>query len=271
MKPDDDRTAASAPAHRSRWRRFSPSMGWKAFWSEILIVVLGVAIALAASEAVEDWSWKAKVRDGEARLRGDTERVFVWGAEYYATQPCFEAQLDRLAQRVMESGTTLTPAPVYSDFTAPTPVNPRFVLRMPTRPWRFPVWEALVANGTATHFSQRRQAIYSSLDYSIAAARSYRDESIRLLGRLIALSYPAQLDAAARREYLVDIETLRQLNFSTMISVQQQMSVMLREGVTPTPESVDASLKDSGTVKFCKEHGLPLADWREVKPTPPSR
>ena len=26
-------------------------MGWKAFWSEILIVVLGVAIALAANEA----------------------------------------------------------------------------------------------------------------------------------------------------------------------------------------------------------------------------
>jgi hypothetical protein len=32
----------------SHWRRFSPSMGWKAFSSEILIVVIGVAIALGA-------------------------------------------------------------------------------------------------------------------------------------------------------------------------------------------------------------------------------
>lgn len=267
MTPADDH----APAHRSRWRRFSPSMGWKAFWSEILIVVLGVAIALAAGEAVEDWSWKAKVRDGEARVRGDTERVFVWGAETYATQPCVEAQLDRLAQRVMESGTTLTPAPVYSESTAPIPAKPRFVLRMPARPWRFPVWEALVANGTATHFSRQRQDIYGSLDHSIVAARGYRDESNRLYGRLMALSYPVELDAAARREYLVDIETVRRLNLSTLISGQQQLSVMLREGIAPTPERVDAFLRDSGTVKFCKEQNLPLADWREVKPPPPSR
>ena len=57
MTPTDD----NAPAHRSRWRRFSPSMGWKAFWSEILIVVLGVVIALAANEAVEDRNWRSKV------------------------------------------------------------------------------------------------------------------------------------------------------------------------------------------------------------------
>ena len=44
-------SVAALPRARSspRRRRFSPSMGWKAFWSEILIVVLGVAIALAAA------------------------------------------------------------------------------------------------------------------------------------------------------------------------------------------------------------------------------
>ena len=264
-------TDEHALAHRSRWRRFSPSMGWKAFWSEILIVVLGVAIALAASEAVEDWSWKAKVRDGEARLQDDTERVFTWAAEHYATQPCVETQLDRLAQRVTDSGTTLTPAPVYSDTTVLIPISPRFVVRMPIRPWRFPVWEALVANGTATHFSQQRQDIYSVLNDSVTAARDYRTESNRLNGRLLALSYPTALDAGARREYLVDIETLRRLNASTLITGRLQIAFMLRDGMAPTPESVDAFLKDSGTVKFCQEHGLPLADWREVKPTPPSR
>lgn len=44
------------PIHRSRWRRFSPSMGWPAFWNEILIVFLGVVIALAANEAVQEWT-----------------------------------------------------------------------------------------------------------------------------------------------------------------------------------------------------------------------
>ena len=38
-----------------------------------------------------------------------------------------------------------------------------------------------------------------------------------------------------------------------------------------TPEAVDAFLQSSGTFTFCKKQGLPLADWREVKPAPPSR
>ena len=60
-------TSAPQPARRSRWQRFSPSMGWPAFWSEILIVVLGVVIALAANEAVEDWNWRHKVEDAPIR------------------------------------------------------------------------------------------------------------------------------------------------------------------------------------------------------------
>ena len=63
-------------AYRSRWGRFSPSMGWKAFWSEIIIVILGVLIALAANEAVQNWNWQNKVHDGENRLRFDVDRSF---------------------------------------------------------------------------------------------------------------------------------------------------------------------------------------------------
>ena len=68
---DEAATATPEAAYRSRCRRFSPSMGWKAFWSEIVIVVLGVAIALAANEAVQDWTWRSKVQDAEVRLRDD--------------------------------------------------------------------------------------------------------------------------------------------------------------------------------------------------------
>ena len=51
-------------------------MGWKAFWSEIIIVILGVLIALAANEAVQNWNWQNKVREGETRLKMDAEEVF---------------------------------------------------------------------------------------------------------------------------------------------------------------------------------------------------
>ncbi|MEO6226239.1 MAG: hypothetical protein ABIO61_00060, partial [Thermomonas sp.] len=141
--PEDNQTASrsSETPRRSRWSRFSPSMGWRAFWSEILIVVLGVAIALAASEAVQDWSWRNKVVDAEARILSDTDAVFEWSAEQYTVQPCINAQLDGLARRVMDSGATLNAAPDYSDVN--TQVHSRFVLRAPTRQWQFLIWEAL--------------------------------------------------------------------------------------------------------------------------------
>lgn len=260
MTPADDHAAAQAPAYRSRWRRFSPSMGWKAFWSEIVIVVLGVAIALAANEAVQTWSWNSKVRDGEARLRSDVAWAFLWAAEQYVTKPCVQAQLEGLTSTLMESGTTLAAVPKHSDTT-----NSRYVVRAPYRPYRFPVWEGLVANGTAPHFSQQRQDAYGNLNDGVALSRLVKDETHRLMGRLMAMAYPTALDAGVRREFLVDLEALRHRNAADSLVAWQRMVSIVEFGSAPNAEAVEAFLKRSGTVMFCKERGLPLADWRDVQ------
>ena len=258
-------TSAPQPARRSRWQRFSPSMGWPAFWSEILIVVLGVVIALAASEAVQDFSWRNKVRDGEVRLRADTLRLFVWSAEQFATYPCVDAQLDRLAANVMASDAVLNPAPVFSD--ASIPQNPKFVLRLATRPWRFTAWDALVSDGTATHFSQQSQDLYGATSESAARMRAVRLEFDELIGRQMAMSYPIALDAGVRMSLLADIELLRRLSLANSITSRQMMSSLLAGGSAPDVESVASELEASGTVKFCKEHELPMADWRDIRET----
>jgi hypothetical protein len=247
--------------HRSHWRRFSPSMGWRAFSSEILIVVLGVAIALAASEAVEDWNWRKQVRDGEARVRSDVQNVFVWSAEHYAAHPCVDAQLDQLAQRVLESGATLMPAPLHRNTTAPVPL--RFVLRMPNRSWRFSTWDALVADGTANRFSPQWQNTYNMIRDYAARIQVHRYEANRLTGTLVALSYPIELDPAARQGFLVDIETLRLQNTAIAIQSGQLLAGMTQGGIAATPQAVESHLASSGTVKSCQEQGLPLADWRD--------
>jgi hypothetical protein len=125
----------SAAPHRSRWQRFSPSMGWRAFWSEIVIVVLGVVIALAANEAVQDWNWRNKVEDAEARLEGDIAWAFLWAAEKSASQPCIDAQLAAMARNVLESGDTLQPMPVVGS------LNLEMVVRIPNRPPEQPTAE----------------------------------------------------------------------------------------------------------------------------------
>jgi hypothetical protein len=247
-------------AHRSRWQRISPSMGWKAFWSEILIVVLGVAIALAASEAVQAWNWRNKVADAEIRLKDDVDRVFLWAAEQYVAEPCVDAQLDRLARNLMDSDSTLAPAPLHED--AANTTRPRFVMRQPFRPWQFSVWDALEADGTAAHFTQQRQQLYSYLNETVALILSQRNDVGRMGGGLTGLSYSLPLDAMVRREFLVTIESLRWHTTSQTVSSWQLLAFIDRTGLAPPEAEVASYVDASGTVQFCKAEGLPLADWR---------
>jgi hypothetical protein len=45
------------------FRKLKPLHGWRAFWGEVGIIVLGVLIALGAQQLLESWSWAGQVRD----------------------------------------------------------------------------------------------------------------------------------------------------------------------------------------------------------------
>jgi hypothetical protein len=258
---DKTRVTAPEPVQRSRWKRFSPSMGWRAFWSEILIVVIGVVIALAANEAVEKWNWRNKVADGEARLREDTANVFEWSAERYATGPCIDAQLAALITRVMDSGERLDPAPIH------TSLNMRRVLTAPQRPFRFPVWDALVADGTASRMSPERQALYGRLGQSLERMRLRNEDYMRLRGRMLVLAHPIELDAQTRNRLLTDLEELRAMNAVDVRALGQDMNFITEYGIAPGSKSVEEFLATSTTIQFCRENGLPMRGWRDTRDT----
>lgn len=251
---------------RPRWRRFSPSMGWHAFWSEILIVAVGVVIALAANAVAEDWSWRHRVADAEARLQGDLAWAFLWTAEKYATHPCVDAQLTALARRVMDSGATLDPAPVLASN------GMQYLVRIPNRPYRFPTWDALVADGTATHFTATRQAALGRISDSMALARENESETSQLMDQLLLMREPIALDAGVRAELLTRIHALRSMGDAQALRALQRMGYIAEAGNAPRAAVVDAFLfgnqtfsaaESSGSVRYCKAQGLPLASWRD--------
>lgn len=269
--PQED-SRISVPAHHSRWRRFSPSMGWRAFWSEIVIVVLGVVIALAANEAVQDWSWRNKVEDGETRLQGDIAWAFLWAAEKSASQPCIDAQLATAARNVLESGDSLQPMPMVNS------LDLQMVVRMPNRPYRFPVWDALLADGTASHFSTQRQALFGRISDGMAQSRAYEVETRRLGGNLLRMRDPIALDPVVRADLLTDINNLRSLTAMEGLNSKQRMRVIADAGIAPPDEMVERFLNVSGKnangadfsgmPHFCKTHGLPIGDWRDYRKLP---
>lgn len=244
-------------------------MGWPAFWSEILIVVLGVAIALAASQAVEEWNWRNKVKDAEARLQGDITWAFLWAAEKSASQACVDAQLAALGERVRNSGEILEPAPVLPN------LEQQVLVRMPFRPYRFPVWDALLADGTASHFSTHRQALYGRISDGMEASRANEMESRRVGGYLLLMRDPIPLDPGVRAMLLNTINALRSMTAYEGVNAQQRMRVIDDAGLAPPDEVVERFLNASGaqpsgadfsgTVHFCATQGLPLRDWRDYR------
>lgn len=260
MNPSENNESQESQekTHRSRFGRFSPSMGWKAFWSEILIVFLGVLIALAANEAVQNWSWRNKVQDGEVRMRPDMEYVFNLAAEQYATEPCVQAQLVTLSQKLAQSESNWAPVTVYVED------NVRYVVRIPNRTQTFQVWDSLIADGTATRFARERQSTYGFISSRLVRAQNLNDEANELGWRLLALGQSMVLSDDARRYFLVTIEEMRARYAGSAISAGQRMNATSQFGSAPTPEAVEDSLRESGTVKFCKAHGYPLADWRDA-------
>lgn len=255
------------PKHRSRWRRFSPSMGWPAFWSEILIVFLGVVIALAANEAVQEWTWYRKVQDAEIRLAQESRVLFAWHAEIVVTQPCVDAQLERIGRGVLASGDMLEPAPIHQ-----ASGGTRFVVRIPGRPYVFASWSAMGADGTATHFARDRQQQINRIASGASQAREWQMERQRLLGRLQVMRDAIPLDAGVRAALLTDIHQSRLLGENMVLSARQQMTGIAEAFGRPDDSRVDAFLSGvpdpqglvdvSGTVAFCKQQGFPLADWR---------
>ena len=248
-------------------------MGWRAFWSEIVIVVLGVVIALAANEAVQDWNWRNKVKDAEVRLQGDIAWAFLWAAEKSASQPCVDAQLAAAARNVLESGETLEPMPVVGS------LNLQMLVRMPNRPYRFPVWDALLADGTASHFATQRQALYGRISDGMAMSRSSEVETRRLGGNLLRMRDQIPLDPVVRADLLSDINNLRSLTAYEGLNAQQRMRVIADAGIAPPDEMVERFLNVSGKnpngadfsgmPHFCKTQGLPIGDWRDYRKLPP--
>ncbi len=244
-------------------------MGWPAFWSEILIVVLGVVIALAANEAVEEWNWRTRVKDAEARLQGDIAWVFLWSAEKSVTQPCVDAQLAAMSRNVLDSGDTLQPLPVG------TALDRQWVVRMPTRPYRFPTWEALLADGTASHFPPQRQAILGRISHDMVQARAYEAESRGLDGALLVMRDPIALDPMVRADLLTNINRLRSLWGNERLYARQRMRLIADAGSAPSEAVVELFLNAdgkhpsgsdfSGAVPDCKAKELPLADWRDYR------
>ena len=240
-----------------RMLKLNPPHGWNAVVWELAIVTLGVLIALAAQQWVEAISWRQKVRDADQQLKAEAVINFTYAAEQITTEPCIQAQLEALRLRVMNSGATLQSTELFRE-----PMM-MYVFRQPSRTFESNGWQSLVADDTANHIAPDRRKKLSTYYSQLTKMEGFSGENDSAVGHLNATSQPLPLDPATRAHVveLVYDQMFRTRSLSLM--ALQGMGNQRDLGLAPDGGRVDRFLNNySGTVRFCRAHKPPMADWR---------
>jgi hypothetical protein len=229
-----------------------PLHGWREFVGEVSVIVLGVLIALAAEELVVEWTWERKVDAGEEELRSEQQVGFGYLAEFITVAPCLDAQIEALRSHLTNERTYSAPVPLITDNTMSG------VMRAPWRPISDGVWQSLVSEGTVTHMKTDRQK-WAVQYYTQMKNYSVNQEGLRdRIQRLRVLADPLPIDPHSRIALLMDLATMRSEVSDNVLVGRQMMATISRLGNAPPEEDQ----LESGTLAYCKAHGLPIGDWK---------
>ena len=240
-----------------------PLHGWKAFFNEISVIVIGVLIALAL-EAIVEWAhWQHKAEDGKERLKVELQQLAFYAAEQIATAPCVQTQLSGLESHLLASKGTMEPVPLVQNGFISTPVW------TPLRPWPAQTWEALQQDGTTGHMSPQLQWSLGRIYQLTSLMRRRNDQTEDAQARLRLASQPVELTPEIRASLLQDIWSQSNRSESGAENSSQNIARIRYAGLAPSDEEIDAKLAarnylSDSYVQLCKQISLPIGDWKAV-------
>ncbi|MCY7271290.1 MAG: hypothetical protein LH485_04450 [Sphingomonas bacterium] len=242
-----------------RMLKLDPPNGWRAVVWELAIVTLGVLIALAAQQWVEERSWRAKVSQSKAAIREELAKHYSWSVEWRVVAPCILTQIDGLQQRIERSGDRLDPAPSYSD-----EVISKFVLRMPSKDYADGAWQGAISDGVASRFDPKLRSVLN--DHYMQAA-TVQDESVRNTEEftsLQSLKRAIPLDPMVRYTLLERLDALRGRADFMDLQSGQIIGHIQKVGMVPDVARAKRDVERFGTYKFCKAQGLPMRSFTDA-------
>ncbi|MES2755622.1 MAG: hypothetical protein V4659_13280 [Pseudomonadota bacterium] len=229
----------------------TPLHGWRIFWGEVGVIVLGVLIALGAQQVAEAIDWRQKARAARDALDVELRDNYGQAIEAIMVAPCVDRQLADLATGL--TAPVRVVAPTMSDRT-----NDRYVYRVPSREWSNQVWRSAVGDGIVAHldapFAQAMREHYTQLEGLVI----YSLQTDEVGWRLRVLAQPGPIDPATRGVLLQDIETARGLAAFTATVAKQVARRLSERGVIDAGAPLSRYLPRSGTIDFCRARGLPL-------------
>lgn len=247
-----------------RLLKLKPPNGWQAVGWELAIVTLGVLIALAAQQWSEERSWRRNTEASLAVIRYELSDHYSYAVEWRTVYPCVDAQLDRLRRRVLASGATLDPAPLFSQ------PGHKFVIRIPTKEYRDAAWHGAIADGTGPRFDESMRRNLGSYYAQIVWVQDMTWESSQDEHKLITLAQPAPLDPMARLTLLQQIDQLRGRAGFMDRRAGNLIDLIQKLGMVPPAEGAKQVVQRYGTYRFCSAQRLPMRTLAEAMTAVPN-
>jgi hypothetical protein len=235
-----------------------PLHGSREFAGEVGIIVVGVLIALAAEQLVENWRWHERAQEARERLRAEVGHVFLLVEERRDVTKCIDKQLDNIEDAILASGAVMKRLPAYREAGLNLSYGDyAFVLRTPSRSWPDSAWQGAIAEGVSSHLTTDERRLLPIHYTQMMRASAFNAQDDAASGDLAALSKPLALDAGVKASFIRVIEQERLRNLAIGALSTQMMETIHELGYVPNSADRRAWLESSGTIKFCKSHGLP--------------
>jgi hypothetical protein len=200
---------------------------WRDFLREIVIIVIGVAIALGAGELVDDWNWRQEVAIVKDSLDDELADTLFAAKERIKIADCQRRTLDRLDQIADDARGTIA--------IRHTPITRN-------RLWGSAAWDAAVASGAIAHMDHQDRNAYATL---FSFVRLFRELNIRqeeLWARVAAYRRPRILTEESRARFVETVSELRSLT-GTMNLAAVQFVEAAKPLSIPLPSEAAATLR----------------------------
>ena len=242
-----------------RMLKLNPPHGWRAVMWELVIVTLGVLIALAVQQWAENRSWDARTRLASAAIKRELADHYKWSVEWRVATPCLTAQIDRLKQRVQDSGARLEPAPTHTN-----PYTGKFVLRMPTKDYLSNAWQSAISDGVTSHLDDqtrdRLSAHYAIVQILVPMTWQNNNDAHILLG----LGRPIPLDPTVRYSMLRTLDEIGGRIAIMDFLTAELIGHVQKLDMVPPAATVQSEVASRGIFRFCQENHLPIRSFEKA-------
>ena len=189
------------------------------FVGEVGIIVVGVLLALAAQEMVQNFHWRTELTEARESLNIQLEESYFASEERVRMKDCTARQLDRLDSAIEGD------RPRISDIRIGA-------LRL----WSTSAWDAAVSSGAVAHMPPVERNRYASLFAFTAALREINQREFEIASGLDTLVRHPDLTDVSRDRLAQQIAQLKGINRILALGSSQWIEGAKALGLTQSAE-----------------------------------